>query len=177
MNEWNNNEERFNSYDGCNSSGINFNDKEHKRTGNRNSAQNRTKARHDNRKDSHYLAKIVQQNETIIGLLKGIKQALNNKPHSNTSKLRYPKDGQKASGANQKKQYIQRFDDERASRDGASTKKRHKKSGKSLSDNSNVEVVEEKTLTSIASLDIDFTSENEVGEENPFTMFDSENRD
>lgn len=181
MNEWNNNEERFNSYDGCNSSGLHYNEKGPKRNSNRNNTQNRNKPRQDNRKDSQYLAKIVQQNETIIGLLKGIKQALNGgnsqgghgKSQGNHGKSRPQKEKQKGSTSPQKKQYIQRFDNDKKPKDGISEKKRKKNHTKPLSDNSNVEVIEEQVAKVATTLDLDFTSENEVGEENPFTMFES----
>lgn len=182
MNEWNNNEERFNSYDGCNSSGIHMTEKGSRQqgSGNRNNAQIRNKPRQENRKDSQYLAKIVQQNETIIGLLKGIKQALNsnNKTHNinNNNKHQNRKDSINVKSELPKKQYIQRFNDEKRPNENTPHKKRYKKNQKPLSGNSNVEVVEEVVTKKIPILDVDFTSENEVGEENPFTMFDSSNK-
>lgn len=179
MNDWNNSEQ-YNSYDGCNSSSVNYNnDNGSKRFTNRNgNNRNNTKARGEQKKDTQLLSKIVQQNETIIGLLKGIKQALNNGSKPNQKGIKNTRDYQKSvPQTGPRKQFVQRFDDDSTKAEKAAYKKRNKRKEKSLSDNINVEIIEE-ALVDVAenlNLDLEMANENEVGEENPFTMFDVKN--
>lgn len=168
MNDWNENEQ-YNSYNRQDAN-VTYQEKGNSRSykTNRGSFKNKQ----DSRKDSQLLSKIVQQNETIISLLKGIKSALNGDKPYRKNRKEY---GPKGEAQQQHKPYVQRFDDETSQKEKAHYKKKNKRlKDKPVSDNINVEIVEE-VLDEVAVVlqgEADFSQENEVGEANPFTMFD-----